>query len=375
MTPIRIAFCITELDPGGAERCFVELIERLDRERFKPVVYCLGPRPIRNPTSLADRLETSGVVVHAFGARRAIQFPWIIGALVRRMKSDSPQIVQSFLFHANVLAPLAARRASVPHVLSGIRVAERRSGWHLRLSRWADRWVDRQVCVSESVRAFSATTGGLPSEKLVVIPNGVALEPFAANAPARLSDLGIAPGRRLITFIGRLDEQKGLDWLLRLLPHVFEGMPDCDLLVVGVGPQRAALAALSGQLGLADRVHFVGFRQDVPRILAASELLVLPSRWEGMPNVVLEAMAASKPVVATEVEGVAEALGPAGAQQIVRRDHGEAFAAKVRAILQNPALAGELGQANRARAEQSFGIDAMVETYQRLYLSLNSAGA
>ncbi len=291
------------------------------------------------------------------------------------MQADSPQIVQSFLFHANVVAPWAARRAGVPHVVTGIRVAERRKRWHLRLARWADGWVDRHVCVSESVRAFSAGAGGLPNDKLLVIPNGVDLKRFATARSAPPSDLGIPSGRRLLAFVGRLDRQKGLDWLLRLLPRMLDGLPDYDLLVVGAGPRRVALAELAAQVGLVDRVRFVGYRGDIPKILAASELLLLPSRWEGMPNVVLEAMAAGKPVVATEVEGVVEALGPAGSRQIVRPDHGEAFAAKVRVILQDAALAAELGQANRARVEEHFSITAMVESYERLYESLASGRA
>ena len=371
--PIRVAFCITELDPGGAERALVELVERLDRERFDPLVYCLGPRPTGNGVSLADRIEKSGAALHTFGARGVVQLPWIAAALARRMAADGPRILQCFLFHANVLGPWAARRAGVPHVLTGIRVAERRAGWHLRMARWADRWVERHVCVSHGVREFSRTTGGLAAEKLTVIPNGVDLARFAAAAAGLPDDLGIGPERRLIASVGRLDEQKGLAWLLPLLPEALAGLPMHDLLVVGSGPQRAALARSVRQLGLRERVHFVGFRSDVPAILAASEVLVLPSRWEGMPNVVLEAMAAGKPVVATDVEGVGEVLGPGGAQQVVRLDHAAAFVAKLRAILQNPSLAAELGSANRLRVEQMFSVKAMVAAYERLYLELADA--
>ena len=117
-------------------------------------------------------------------------------------------------------------------------------------------------------------------------------------------------------------------------------------------------------------MHFLGFRPNIPEILAASDVLVLPSRWEGMPNVVLEAMAARKPVVAYDVEGVAEALGPAAAQQMVRPEHGEALVAKVQAILKDPAFAAELGSKNRQRVEQFFRVEAMVTAYERLYQTL-----
>lgn len=372
---IRVAFCITELDPGGAERCLVELVERLDRERFDPVVYCLGPRPIGNGSSLAERIEQSGTSVHAFDARRTIQFPRLLRALARQMQADAPEILQCFLFHANVVGPLAARRAGVPHVVTGIRVAERRAGWHLRLARWTDKWVERHVCVSEAVREFSSTEGGLDSEKLVVIANSVEVDRFAAAHRDGPPALGISPQRRLIAFVGRLEEQKGLGWLLPLLPQALEGLPEHDLVVAGAGPQQADLQRLARRFGVGDRVHFVGFRSDVPAILAASEVLVLPSRWEGMPNVVLEAMAAGKPVVANEVEGVTEVLGPGAAQQVVRLDHPAAFVAKLRAILQNRAYAEQLGQANRQRARQFFGVDQMVAAYEQLYLALVSADA
>jgi glycosyltransferase involved in cell wall biosynthesis len=368
--PRRIAFCITELEPGGAERALVELATRLDRRQFEPVVYCLGARPEGNP-SLADRLEQSGVLLHCFGARHTWQLPWIASRLVRRMRADAPHIAQCFLFHANVLGAWAAHRAGVPHVFSGIRVADRRHNGHLRLMRWVDPWIERHVCVSQMVREFSGATGGLPAEKLVVIPNGVDLARFANSDGKMPRDFPVPSGRRWITCVGRLDEQKNLAWLLDRMPSVFSAQPDHDLLLVGVGPQRAQLEQQAARLGISPRVHFVGYRRDVPEILAASDVLVLPSRWEGMPNVVLEAMAAGKPVVATDVEGVGEALGPASAQQVVRAGHAEAFAAKLNLILSDAALADSLGRENQQRVRAFYSIDGIVAAYQKLYASLD----
>ncbi len=369
---IRIVFCITELEPGGAERSLFELVKRLDRQQFEPLVYCLGPRPAGNPSSLADALERENAPVHCFGARRLIEFPRVLWMLRRQLRIDRPQIVQTFLFHANVLGALAARLANVPHVVSGIRVAEHRKAWHLVLARWTDRWVERHVCVSQSVRDFSEQHG-LSASKLTVIPNGVDFERFAGAKPASASRLRILPGRRVIAYVGRLDEQKGLAWLLKLLPQVFVQLPKHDLVVVGSGPERDRLVQLVEELGLRGRVHFLRFRDDVPEILAASELLVLPSRWEGMPNAVLEAMASSKPVVATRVEGVEELLGPAAEDQSVPQSDAEAFTAKVIAILSDPALAARLGTENRSRAQSCFSLESMTTAYERLYRELVAA--
>ncbi len=371
--PIRIGLCIPELEPGGAERCLVELATRLDRRQFDPVVYCLGPRPAGNPSSLADRLEQAGLPVVCFAARAARSAPRVLWQLERRLRADRIQLLQTFLFHANLLGAIAARRAGVQRVVSGIRVAEHASRWHLRLARWADSCVDRHVCVSQSVREFSATVGGLPAEKLLVIPNGVDVSRFATAVACPREQMQLGPGRRALLCVGRLEQQKGVDWLLSLLPTVLRQAPRHDLVVVGDGPQRGALERQAqASAELAGRVHFLGYRDDVPALLAAADLLLLPSRWEGMPNVVLEAMAAGKPVVARAVEGVAELLGPQADSQVARcqGDDAQVFSEKLLALLNDPGLACELGVQNQRRAREQFSFEAMATAYALLYRSL-----
>lgn len=380
---MRVALCITELERGGAEQCLVELATRLDRRQFDPVVYCLGPRPASNPRSLVDLLEQAGIEVVCFGGRGAIDAPRVLWQLRRRMQRDRPQLVQTFLFHANLLGAAAARWAGVPCVVSGIRVAERDQKWHLRWARFGDRWIDRHVCVSQGVRQFSLQHAGLSDSKLVVIPNGVDVTRFASATPVSLLSLGLAPSRRAMICIGRLDVQKGLRWLLTLMPEIFARLPEHDLLVVGDGPLRGELDTMvCDNPQLKGRVHLLGFCDDVPHLLAASDLLLLPSAWEGMPNVVLEAMAAAKPVVATDVEGVSEALGSLAAEQCVpggatvvaaapsQGDESQLFVEKVVAIASDSALASQLGQQNQLRARECFGFEAMVAAYRDLYLAL-----
>jgi glycosyltransferase involved in cell wall biosynthesis len=365
----RLAFVITELEVGGAERCLVNLATRINREKFQPVVYSLARRPPAGKDQLVRQLEEAQVPVRFLDLQSAWQIFSAVSRLARLLRDEQPQIVQTFLFHANVVGTLAARRAGVPQVATGVRVADPRR-WRAWVERWACGGVDRIVCVSKSVAEHCRTFARFPAEALTTIPNGVDAAEFASARPIDLAKIGVPPGRKAIVYIGRLDAQKGLDELLFVTPHLFQQLPDHDLVLVGDGPQRLMLQSTTKSLHLDQRVHFAGWREDVPAILAAAEMLVLPSRWEGMPNVVLEAMAAGKPVVARRVEGIEELLGNLGKEQIVDIGPKELVADRIIQLAQNPHLAVELGRLNQQRANEHFSIDAMVEKYERLYESL-----
>ncbi|NLF09629.1 MAG: glycosyltransferase, partial [Pirellulaceae bacterium] len=156
MAAIKLALCITELDAGGAERCLTELAVRADRSRFAPTVYALSPRPPREEESFFPRLRAAGVEVHFLGGGSIWQFPKVVGRLTRLWRKHQPRVVQTFLFHANIVGRIAAKRAGVGPVLAGVRVAERGSRWHLRLDRATQNAVARYVCVSRSVADFTA---------------------------------------------------------------------------------------------------------------------------------------------------------------------------------------------------------------------------
>ncbi|MFN0020811.1 MAG: glycosyltransferase [Pirellulaceae bacterium] len=367
-TPIRLALVITELEFGGAEQALVNLATGLPRERFSPVVYSLQGRPKND--LLVRRLEEAEIPVHFLDIRSRWQFFSAGARLTKLFRQQQPQIVQSFLFHANVVATLAARRAKIPRIVTGIRVADP-SRWRQRVERWLTPKVDKIVCVSQGVADFCRDKCRFPAEKLVVIPNGVDLSRFANVMPADLTQLGVPAGRRAIVYVGRLDRQKGLDWLLvKVMPQVFRDLPQNDLLLVGEGPERDEL--FRHALGGANtaNVHFAGWQANVPQILAASDLLVLPSRWEGMPNVVLEAMAAGKPVVATQAEGVLELLGDAADLQSCPAGDAAGFAERIIRLAQDRTSAAELGTRNRDRVSAEFSLAAMITRYASLYESL-----
>jgi glycosyltransferase involved in cell wall biosynthesis len=363
---VRIAFCITDLDPGGAERALVQLVTRLDRARWEPAVFCLAGRG-----ALADELSAAGVPVVCLGASH-----WTgVGAvwrLCRELRRFRPTLLQTFLFHANLAGRLAGRLAGVLTIVSGIRVAEKRSRVYLWLDRWTNWLVATNVCVSQAVADFSIAEGGLSRRKIVVIHNGVDVARFAGARPAELSALGIPERSRTLLTIGRLDRQKGLLDLIEAAGVVVQKHPDAHFLLVGEGPERAALERAVRERGLAARVHFAGWRADVPELLSAGCALVLTSHWEGLPNVILEAMAAGMPVVASRVEGTAELVIDGQTGRLVPSRSPELLAAALEALLNDSQGAAAMGRAGRERAAAEFTWEATVARYDALYRSLGS---
>ncbi len=228
--------------------------------------------------------------------------------LVRSLKQSRPQILQTFLYHANIAGRVAGWLAGVPHVVSGIRVAENRSRFRLALDRWTERFVDRHVCVGQAVAEFSAATGGLSRDKLVVVRNGVDHQAITQARPVNLhEEFQIPADRKVVLFVGRLDPQKDPILLLHAIEDVGSPCPT-HAVFVGDGPERETLELAAVTLGVDDRVTFAGRRDDVFGLMKGADCLVLPSRWEGLPNVILEAMSVGLPVIATRAHGSAELL-------------------------------------------------------------------
>jgi glycosyltransferase involved in cell wall biosynthesis len=367
--PVSLALAVTGLAPGGAESCLAELACGLDRKRFSVRVISLRPRPAGAKARLVDRLEAAGIDVRFLNITASWQVLAAVWRMRRALREQPTDILHSFLYHANALGALATRWASVRRVVAGIRVADP-SGWRQGVQKYFDRQVDRYVCVSDEVAEHARREGGLWPGKLTVIPNGVDVARHSAVPPLDMAALGVPRGRPALVCVGRLAHQKGFDWLLELTPRLFAQLPRHDLVVVGEGPQRAFLERRAKALGVAERIHFAGWRPDVPAILRGAALLVLPSRWEGMPNVVLEAMACGRPVVATAVEGVREVLGRLSSIQSVTPNDHEAFITRILQIARDDQLAASLGEENRRHVAEHYSLARMIAAHATLYESL-----
>ena len=363
--PVAVSLVITDLDVGGAERALVALATGLDRRRWRPSVVCLGPE-----ARLAGPLREAGIDVACLDVDRRRPIG-AVARLVRALRGQGPRLVQSFLFHANVAARLAAPAAGAPWVVGGLRVAERQKRWHLTLDRLTTRLATGSVCVSQGVLRFARDVGRIDPDRLVVIPNGVDPAPFDRAEPLGRDAIGVPADAHLALFIGRLDVQKGLPTLLDAAERVAAARPDWHLALVGDGPEGPSLRErAAGVPELAGRVHWLGRRDDVPRLLKSADLLVLPSRWEGMPNVVLEAMAARRAVVATAVEGTEELVVPGQNGWLVPVGDPEALGDALLEAAADPVRLRRFGEAGRARVEAEFSPSRVTSAYERLWAGI-----
>ena len=368
--PIRLTLITTELAVGGAERCLVNLAAGLQRcGQFEPQVVSLAPPPSSGRDALVRQLQQTRIPTHFLGLTSPRQAFTAVIRLRRLLRQQRPHVVQTFLHHANIVGAVAARTAGISTVVSGIRVADPRRGRHLAERVIAGR-VRRIVCVSQDVADFCRDVARMPADKLLVIPNGIDLSRYENVHPADLTQFGLPPDGSALLCVGRLDHQKGLDWLLPTLQTLLQQRPRLHLLLVGDGTQREQLRRLAESLEVSAQVHFTGWRPDVAELMAASSVLLLPSRWEGMPNVVLEAMAAGRPVLGARVSGVAELLGPQAETEAFEPENSEDFLQKLVGLLDDQPRAQRLGAANRQRVRNHFSLESMWTSYARLYQSL-----
>ena len=363
---LNVLQLIPTLDRSGAEKQMVLLAKGLPRDRFRVEVAALtrlGP--------LASDLAAAGVPVTLIGKRFKVD-PLALGRLTRFLRAKRFDVVQTWIYAADTYGRVAAHRAGVPVVVTAEMAVDLWKGRSGRaVDRFLARWTDRVVGNSRAVVDFYRDDVGIPADKLAMIPSGIADDEVAPDVdPAAVrSELGLPPGCPLAIFVGRLAEQKGVGDLVAALDLLQHVRPDLRTLIVGDGPLRGRLEADARAFRLLDdgRATFLGHRADVPRLLAASDVLVLPSRYEGMPNVVLEAMRWGKPVVATAAPGTTEVVVDEATGLLVPLRDPVALARAIRRVVADPDLARRLGEAGRARVEAEFGVDRMVDRFAALY--------
>ena len=372
----RVAYVIGELGNGGAEYQLYELVRGLDRTRVDPTVLVLAAGGY-----WAARIRDLRVVVEEIAGRGSADLGRLrrLRAALRRL---APDVLHTVLWSGNCYGRMAALGLGIPVVIAAERNVIARPAWQVAVERVLDRSTDAYLVNSGAVADGLVTRERLPAAKIRVVHNGIdltRLPPFSLDRVAARRTAGFDPQRRLVAQVGRLTAQKDYPTFLAAAARVAVEVADVDFLVVGEGELRDELEAEVGRLDLGGRVRFLGLRHDVPALLGAVDVLALTSRWEGLPNVVIEAMAIGAVAVATDVGGARELLASGETGFIVPPGDAGAVADAVLGVLRAPEAALRIATAARRRIETEFTIDAMVrrttELYERCLARTGLAGA
>lgn len=362
-----ITLCITELDRGGAEKALVRIACGLQDSGWSVRVISL-----RDAGVMAEPLQQSGIEVVALQCGGMTDLR-CYGRLREQLRKYRTDVLLSFLHQANVYGRLAGRAAGVPVIVSGIRVADRRR-WVLRTDRWTRSRVDHYIAVSPSVAKFHAAACGIPDEQMTAIPNGVdsvSADPETASRWFEIEGPSARPEPLNLLFVGRLTAQKNPSLLLDVFERLSrEWRTSATLTYVGDGPLKSQLQQQITSRGLQDCVRLVGAVDDVRPFWLTASALLLPSRWEGMPNVVLEAMAASVPVVASCVDGVSDVLTDGETGWLVKEADPEHWAQVLQTLVDQPGQVRRRVHLAKTLVKSDFSWSSVVRQYDALLRSL-----
>ena len=380
MNQTRILRVIARLNIGGPARHVILLSARIDPARYSTLLLTGQEAPSEgNMNSLAKSVEVEPRVVAGLGREISLWRDLLAWFRLYRLCLHYRPHIHTHTANAGVLGRLAARAARVPiivhtyhgHVFQGY-FSPLKSRLFLAIERWLGRSTHRLIAVSEAVRQDLLRLGIGTPERLVVIPLGLNLDPFLRCEDLRgqlRTELGLQPDTLLVGSVARLVPIKAHDVFLKAAAKVCVRFPQSRFLLVGDGERLAELQLLVERLGLREQVIFLGWRQDLDRVLADLDLVVLTSRNEGSPVCLIEAMAAARPVVATRVGGVGDVVDDGITGSLVAADKPEDVADAIVELLGDEKRRRAMGEAARERVPR-FGIDRLVSDIDRLYGNL-----
>ncbi len=357
-----ILFLSTSSGPGGAERVISNLAASLDPAKYRAVL-CLF-----RPGWLQERSQSRGVPTYIIPTQGMTDWRWAI-RFRNLLENECVNLIHAHEFDANVQGTFVAATSGIPLVAT---VHGKHYFWEKFRRRLAYRWVSRRatmVAVSEDLKQFIVQKVGVPSDRIKVLYNGVEVpsSPIRADIDACRNELGLPGNDRIVGVVGNLYPVKGHQYLIDAMPAVLEKCPNTSFVFAGRGQLETALKEQVSRLGLDKRVHFLGLRQDIPRILALLDVFVLPSLSEGLSMAILEAMMAGKPVIATRVGGNPEIVVDGETGLLVPSKDSPPLAASLIKLLTNTPQATQFAQNGKRRAEDQFSLQTMVSAYQSLY--------
>ena len=380
-TPTKILHVVHSLEVGGLENGLVNLLNRLDPERFQQTVCCLT-----SAGKFAERIKKSNVEIIEFNLP-AGQFRFPLLRLAKLFHRLSPNIVHTRGW-PTIDAVFAARCAGVSHLVHGEHGREHSdvdgNNWKRnQIRRLVGHVVDRYVIVCDFFRAWLNKTCRVNDERIIYIPNGVDTEKFRplncnSSSEGTSSELrkrircqlGLPPDAVIVGTVGRLDPVKDFPTLIKGFHQIRNAFAEAKLVIVGDGPVRADLTRLSNEFGLASSHIWLGERNDIPELLRCFDLFVQTSIFEGMSNTILEAMASCLPIIATDTGGNPEVVNNGENGILVPVGNVRELTIALQKYLSDPTLRHQHGFNSRRRATDYFDLSLMAERYAKMYESL-----
>ena len=370
---MKLIMVITGLSTGGAEMMLFNVLQYIDRRRFSPHVISLTTKG-----EIGPRIETLGIPVEALGMRPGRFSPVKFLRLVLRFRELYPDVVQTWMYHADLLGGVAAHLVGIRAIAWSIRQSnlsplhnKRSTLWTMKTCAVLSPRIPRKILCCARVAKDNHISAGYDEGKMLVIPNGFDLTRFHPDAEARVavrSELGLRKETPLVGLIARFDPQKNHVGFFDAAVRIHRRRPDAHFLLAGAGVEDSnpALRQAIRQAGVGDNTHLLGRREDIPRLMAALNVLVSSSFGEAFPNVIGEAMACGVPCVVTDVGDMAEIVGETG--RVVSPNDMTGLARHIVEILQ---LSDEerrvLGERARDRVQANYDIGNVVRKYERFY--------
>lgn len=365
---MRILHIMRGLALAGAENHLITLLAGLREQDFDARLL-LWVSPARRGEDVMAAAAERGIPAESWIMPRHLS-PAIFARLVRTLRADTPDIVHTHLVHAETYGIPAARLARVRYVVNSSHNDDpfRRHPVFRVWNRTLWRMTHRGIAISGAIKQFLVEVEGAREDQVSVIHYGY--QPQALPPLDLRAELGLPDSARLIGSVCRLVPQKGLAYGLRAFAEIAPKFPDVHYVLAGDGPLRADLSELAAGLGLAERVHFLGWRADAPAIMANLEVFLAPSLWEGFGLVFLEAMSVACPIVASRVSAVPEIIADGMTGCLVPPEESGAIAAVLDDLLSNPERAKQMGLAGQKRLAAHFSQQKMVDATAALYRGL-----
>jgi len=362
---VHVVHILGALQTGGAEMALVNYLRAADRTAFRHSVVCLS-----REGELADLVRDLGIPVHLMRIRIR-SYPTNLWELSRWMVQEEVAIVHTHMFTAALGGRLAGLMAKVPLLVTTEHGKEPWKRWHhIQADKFLGARTYRQIAVSEDVRRIRMDRDGVPEDRIVLIPNGVPIPTNTGDLETRnriRREFGLENDSPLICSIGRVVEAKAYPDLLDAVTILKSRIPGIHWLQVGDGPEGGHLEELIRAGGLEENVTMAGRRSDISDLLGAVDLWVMSSIREGLPVALLEAMAAAKPIVATRVGGIPDAVTDGQSAKLVAPSDPIALAEGIEAVLMNPGFARDLGEEARKRATRDYGNQAVAQRVEQIY--------